>query len=139
MRPFVCVLAVALLAVPLFGSDAPRETNGDAEMDDIGGSWLIVSAEYEGERTKANTVSVTYQGGRFTRVDDTEVKTGTYTTDARQNPARLDMTFDGGGTTSDIYRREGDTLQIGLIWTNRWLPTSFNDKGIKIYKYKRVK
>jgi uncharacterized protein (TIGR03067 family) len=145
MRRIVCLLVGLLLVVPSLGTDAPKEYDGVAEMDDIGGSWLLISEEYEGRKFDAEEGrfgpdGVTYRDGRFTRVDPKEVRTGTYTTDTRHKPARLDMTFDSGRTVSFIYRRDGDMLLLGLIWKRgAGLPNSFTDKDIHITTYRRAK
>ena len=140
------LLFAFMFVAPLLGSDSPREYDDSTKMDDIEGSWLLISEEYEGrvfkaeEGRKSDNQGVTYQGGKFTRVDPKEVLKGTYTTDTACKPAHLDMTFDGGGLkVTYIYRRDGEKLLLGLIWNGGGRPKSFDDKGIHVSTYKRAK
>ena len=145
MRHLFLLLAV-LFVIPLFGSDSPKEYDDRVEMvDSVEGSWLLVSEQYKGrvviaeETRKGGKQGVTFQGGEFTRIDPKEDLKGTYTTNTARKPAQLDMAIEGGLKVTYIYRRDGDKLLLGVIWEGGRRPKSFDDKGIYIETYKRVK
>jgi uncharacterized protein (TIGR03067 family) len=142
VRRIVWLVAGVLLVVPSLGSDAPKDTDGATEADELRGTWQIVAAEFKGIRLTAAGVLI-YRDGKYGPVNSRGSWAGTYTTDASRKPAHLDQTDsqgeDKGRTRKYIYRVNGDTLQIANTPDGHVRPKSFDENGICVCTYKRVK
>jgi uncharacterized protein (TIGR03067 family) len=139
----VWLLAGVLLVVPSLGSDVRKEYDGATARDELEGTWLMVSVEYEVLLPFAASIK-TYCGGRWEWPVADETFSGTYTTDAGSKPARLDETNLGGTAKGEtiryIYERDGDSLRLGYFpRRGSARPNGFDAKGLLIINYKRVK
>jgi uncharacterized protein (TIGR03067 family) len=145
MRRIVYLLAGGLLVVPSLGSDAPKEFGDAAEPDELQGMWALVLQVYDHRQAIAPAVEgsevETFRAGRWEK-DDPE-RSVTYRADASRLPAHLDAPFPPGhrqqGMMRYIYRRDGDTLRIAFGDDLSIRPRSFDDPGIFVSTYKRVK
>src|SRR6516225_4767461 len=80
--PRSLLLLAALLVLPLLASDAPKENGGAAaQSDGLEGTWEAVDSMGQ---------MLTYRHGRFTISLNGDAKAGTYITDLRRTPRRLD-------------------------------------------------
>jgi uncharacterized protein (TIGR03067 family) len=146
MRRFVCLLAVALLAVPSLGSDAPTEYEGATEAAGIEGAWQLVAFEYQGGRVKPDLQGVlTCRGETFALAyNSVESLRGSYRVDPAQSPPQLDWVPSGGElkgkTLKLLYRIDGDTLTVAFRTGDDWSrPQGFGGKGVATETYRRVK
>jgi uncharacterized protein (TIGR03067 family) len=136
-------LLVALLALPLLGSDSPKEYDGAAEMCELEGEWEIVSVESDPVPLPSSGLMVFRDGKwRYSREDEL-VGTGAYTTDSNRKPCHLDLTFTEGGrkgqTWKYLYRHDGDRLRIAERDGGRSRPGSFDEQQLYILNLRRVK
>jgi uncharacterized protein (TIGR03067 family) len=140
MRRTVCLLAV-LLVLPSLGSDSPKEYDGATEGDGIEGKWQCIAYQKQDPFqsvliVRAGTYTISYKDG--------DVIEGNIRIDPNQNPAHLDENpltgYLKGETLKCIYQIEGDTLRIaGLPGLYVQRPKGFNDPGIEVSTYKRVR
>jgi uncharacterized protein (TIGR03067 family) len=142
MRRTVSFLAVLLLVVPLLGSDSPREYDDRTEDAAIEGTWQLLAVEHDGRTVNTFTWIYTLRGGDYTRTDsDGDRGTGTYHTDANQNPPRFDFCASKEGkygAIKAIYQCQGDTLKMAWSRGDAY-PKSFHDNDIWLGTFKRLK
>jgi len=139
MLRIVWLLAGVLLVVLSLGSGAPKGYDGTvAWKDGLQGTWHTVAGEIGGERVLlVADADQTFRAGKWYVSSNSE---GTYTTDESYRPAYLDKRFPATGELRKyIYRVDGDTLWIGCMPDGCNRPTSFDDKGICVVIWKRVK
>jgi uncharacterized protein (TIGR03067 family) len=142
MRRLSLLLAV-LFVLLLFGSDAPKEYDDKTTVDPLEGSWRLIEWENFGEKTKSEDQCVwTFQGRTYVSKSINKKVRGSYHIDLAHNPPHLDRTSleesSKGQTRKCIYQIDGDTLRIAVSpsWQR---PQGFNDDGVYIFTYKRVK
>jgi uncharacterized protein (TIGR03067 family) len=140
MRRIVCLLAGVLLVAPSLGSDTPREYDGATEIAVLEGSWRLTKREIRGETEQLGSIQrvLTFQGGTVTYTGDSrDVK---YRIVPNCNPPHLDEVVQGQ-TLKFIYQIDGDTLRIAWIdgASPVRCPLGFNDVGVIVQTYKRVK
>ena len=125
-----CVLAI-LFVVLLLGSDSPREYDDRTTLDELAGVWQGV----DGLRKEVGF----YDGILTIRFSDGDVRRGSFRTGRAREPHHLEWILSGGLTLKCIYRIDGDTLRIACFecWDRR--PQGFDDKGVIIFIYQRVK
>ena len=135
--PRSLLLLAALLVLPLLASDAPKENGGAAaQSDGLEGTWEAVDSMGQ---------MLTYRHGRFTISLNGDAKAGTYITDLRRTPRRLDEIPDpdaeGPRTWRMIYETQGDTLRVAYqsVGPNGERPNGFSDGGSRMMTWKRVK
>jgi uncharacterized protein (TIGR03067 family) len=145
MRRTVLLLAVVLLAVPLLGSDAPKEYDGAAAWDDgLQGTWRLTGHRINGEpRNPYDRHVQSFRSGTYTITwSDGDLWQGSYRIDSARNPPHLDWIPSGGGFKGEmlkfICKRDGDTLRIAGR-RDKQRPPGFNDEGVEVWTYKRVK
>ena len=146
MRRTVCLLAVVLLVVPSLGSDAPRGYDGEAVWDDeLQGTWQW--DEFNGRKVETNLREVlTFRSGTYTSsYSDGDTFRGSYRLDPTRKPPHLDEVPSNGPyrgqTVKYIYQLDRDTLRIAFMAAEDDMrrPQGFNDKGVYVETYKRVK
>jgi uncharacterized protein (TIGR03067 family) len=139
-----CLFTV-LLVLPLLGSDSLKEYNDATRAEELEGTWQIVGAGYGAQQqTFAGPCVVTFRGGKWSYTQPLGfVEGGSYKTNNGRMPAALDemqtTRLDSQGTRRYIYRIEGDTLRTACKDGLRDLPASFDEKGIWVVTWKRVK
>jgi uncharacterized protein (TIGR03067 family) len=147
MRRTVCLLA-ALLVLPSLGSDEPTAFDGATTRDGLEGTWELVSSGYGGQQSPPlplNSPCIqTYRRGKWTYHQAGRlVNEGTYKADSRRKPAFLDETTtagpEAGRTEKYIYQLDGDRLRTAFRQDHRARPKSFDEDGVLIVIYKRVK
>jgi uncharacterized protein (TIGR03067 family) len=141
------LLAVVLLVLPVLGSDTPKEYDGAAKADELEGSWAFVMGGVPGamdfDVPRLPTV-LTFRRGKWEYRQGGEVMSeGVYATDTSRNPATLDETTKGGGQAVSerriLYRVDGDTLRTAYRVGEGERPKRFDEGGIYIVIWKRVK
>jgi uncharacterized protein (TIGR03067 family) len=134
----LCLLFVALLVLPLLGSDDPPQYDGATEKPELAGSWRYVSYEVGRQRAQGHGTK-TYRRGSFVYEYNGHVSGGTFAAGADW----LDETFpqEGGRVLKCIYRIDSDTLRIAYKVSGKGeRPRGFDDKqDLAIDTYKRVK
>jgi uncharacterized protein (TIGR03067 family) len=146
MRRTLCLLA-ALLALPLLGSDAPKEYDGATQPDELEGTWRLTEFAFEDRKQALDFQSVLTLRGRTYRRDDSDGDTfrGSYRTDLSHQPSHIDwMPSKGhfaGRTLKFIYQLDGDTLREAGFPDEDYArrPRGFKDNGVEVWTYKRVK
>jgi uncharacterized protein (TIGR03067 family) len=147
MRRSVCLLAVALLALPSLGSDAPKEYDGATERDELEGSWERVSAAPVGGKAAISLPGEcveTFRDGRWVYKDKGRViSEGVYRADSTRRPCALDESTtaekEAGQARRFIFRVDGDTLRTAFVPGSREYPKSFDQTGAWGATWKRVK
>ncbi len=145
MRRTVCLLA-ALLVLPSLGSDSPKDYDDAIQFDIIEGTWMSVGATVDGAEVIIQKSVTTFRRG-FMKADygDGDPIHGRYRVDATLTPWRLGVTPASGPlrgqTVQGIFRVEGDTLKIAIDpqKENRRRPNGFDNKGLLVVTYQRVR
>jgi uncharacterized protein (TIGR03067 family) len=141
--PRILLLPVALLVLPLLGSDAPRGYDGAAEMDDLEGVWRRTAVTFNGRESDLGLEQeVTFGRGSFVyRLGGHEMR-GAYTADRGRTPAQLDESFEAGPNAgrvwTNLFRVEGDTLRIAYNKAGT-RPRDFGDSDLFVETYRRVR
>jgi uncharacterized protein (TIGR03067 family) len=145
MRRLSLLFAV-LIVVLLLGSDSSKEYDDQTESVGILGTWRLTEREVDGNKAVVyGEIVQTYRIGTYTIDGNGPAWQGRYRTDPGANPPRLDWYHSNGPfagkTIKLIYQIDGDTLRIAFIadGDNSRRPQGFNDKGVSIGIYKRVK
>jgi uncharacterized protein (TIGR03067 family) len=136
------LLIAALLVVPLLGSGSPREYDDRTEMAGIEGTWQLLAVEHDGKKVNSITWVLTLRDGEYTRTDSNgDHGTGKYRIDTNQKPPHFDLSAakEGGyGALNGIFQCQGDTLK--MAWPrDAEYPKSFQDQGVYLGTYKRLK
>jgi uncharacterized protein (TIGR03067 family) len=119
------LLFVALLILPLLGSDSPKEYNDrTVQENDIQGTW------------RSDGAVLRFRAGKLFTLDGYSLPRD-YTTDTTCKPAHLDVA-NGSGQIKFIYQIKGDLLEIAFRPTGQ-RPKSFDDADVRVFTYKRVK
>jgi uncharacterized protein (TIGR03067 family) len=141
MRRNILLLAGVLLVAPSFGSDSPKECDGQVEIDGIEGTWKLVSVEDNGKASPGFEFAVIFCKGAWTSTSDQK---GSYKVDAKQRPALLDWRItDPPGDqkpAKSIYRLDGDILKIAYYLEDD-RPRHFDSKAddrLHVYIFTRV-
>ena len=144
MRRTTLLFAI-LLVVPLLGSDSPKEYDDVTVNGGIEGTWRETGFEANVRKIELNfEVVKTYRSGTFTIVSPGP-SAGSYRIDHSRNPPELDWIptsgVHKGKTIKWIYQIDGDTLKIACLANEyeKRPPNGFDDKGLYVYTYKRVK
>jgi uncharacterized protein (TIGR03067 family) len=146
-------LLAALLALPLLGSDMPKEDDGVAEVaDDIRGTWELTEIQIVGRGQIGIPLSdrvTIYRGGvcwTSFDVDDVGTVRSKYRLDPARKPAHLDVyEADGkyrGQTLRCIYAVEGDTLRVAHMADHKdrfRYPQGFAEEAVQVMVYERLK
>ena len=141
----VCLLAVALLALPSPGSDSPKGYDGAAEADDIQGTWELIAIECNLETISHRECVATYRGGTHTvSYGHRDAIIWSYRLDTTHKPAHLDWVMPtgefAGWTTECIYQIDGDMLRIAFNnGDDGKRPRGFDEAELFVTIYKRVK
>jgi uncharacterized protein (TIGR03067 family) len=148
MRRIVRLLAGVLLVLPSLASDSPRGyDDGVMEEDSIEGTWQWTDDELDGRKVESNLQEVlTFRSGTYSsNYSDGDTFRGSYRLEPTRKPPHLDEVPSNGPyrgqTVKYIYQRDRDTLRIAFMAAedDRRRPQGFNDKGVYVETYKRVK
>jgi uncharacterized protein (TIGR03067 family) len=111
--------AAILILVFITGSRGSTEMIDDKTVEQLQGSWSMVSFEINGESVAEDLVKtgrLEVQGDRYTPSLGSNSATATFKIDTTRTPFAIDFTFnDGpqkGKTCKGIYSLEGDILRI---------------------------
>jgi uncharacterized protein (TIGR03067 family) len=145
MRRTVLMLAGVLLSVVALGSDSPKEYDNATTLGPLEGTWQLTEIQCNGHKINLDfQMVVTYRGGTY-MLNDGETFRGRYRVDPNRNLAYLDRIpscgYSRGQTFKFIYQIEGDTLRIAYTHApeDTPRPQGFNDAGVFVDTYKRVK
>jgi uncharacterized protein (TIGR03067 family) len=142
------LLLAVLLAVPLLGSDEPKDYDGAVEpFDGITGTWELTALEIGRAVVPPDCrLLLTFRGGTCLRsVRDGQTARGSYRLDRARKPARLDWRVSDeetpGRVLRFIYEVKGDTLRVAnLTGDGRFRhPQGFDEAGVVVEHYQRVK
>jgi uncharacterized protein (TIGR03067 family) len=136
---------LAALVFLLLGSDSPKQYDDATDFNELQGTWALVEHlnDHQPSLTPAENefYVANFRDHRWLR--DNRSGSLLYRTDPSQRPAHLDTLFATGdgqrGTMRYISRRDGNTLQIAHTNNRSVRPLSFDEPGIFVYTYKRVK
>jgi uncharacterized protein (TIGR03067 family) len=138
MRRTVCLLAVVLIVPPSLGFDSPKAYDGaTVQVDELEGTWRLVAVEFNGIKMVSDHLVYAFRSGTITfKVRGAETWRGSYRTDPTRKPSDLDMY-----ATKWIYQIDGDMLWMAYVpfKFRDSRPTGFDDQGISIQTFKRVK
>ena len=138
------VLFAVLFVVLLFGSDSPKGYDDATEANNIEGTWRLTEINGDDGVSESHRY-VTYHSGTYTidwNVGD--LWHGRYKIEPNRKPPHLDLIpssgFLKGQTIKGIYQLDGDKLRIAVMPGGEGpRPWGFNDKGVHIETYRRVK
>jgi uncharacterized protein (TIGR03067 family) len=140
MRRLFLILA-ALFALPLLGTDSPKDYDG-ATVAALDGTWMPIDYEEQGKKEHSDEQDLGYawnfRCGIFAYRKPWTIQQR-YRLDPSQNPAHLDLNPDHEEVLRFIYQINGDILRIGIGADNTRRPQGFNDAGLTIVTFKRVK
>ena len=148
MRRIVWLLAGVLLVMLSVGSDSPREySDGATEVDELQGTWQWTGDEFNGRKVETRLQEVlTFRNANYTsKYSDGDTFRGSYRLDPTRKPPHLDEVPSNGPyqgqTVKYIYQLDRDTLRIAFMAAEDDMrrPQGFNDKGVYVETYKRVK
>jgi hypothetical protein len=135
MNRFLLIAAV-LLALPLLGSDSPKEYDDSAILEDAClGEWTRVTLRINGDEHALNdgwTITI--------RRDSFSESVGTHTGPCRiehGSPNRLTLTPPKVGQF--LFRVEGETLILGYYNGAVGRPNGWEDPTIHVSTFKRVR
>jgi uncharacterized protein (TIGR03067 family) len=147
-QPMCCrtvyVLCAVLLAIVALGSDSPTEYDDRVKMDELEGTWQRTETEWYGQRQRFGLLSVeTFHQGTYTEEGDYAPVRGNYRINTNCKPHHLD-TFPSSGphkgrTFKYIYEVDRGMLRTAIGPYGDERPKGFNDEGVIIRIYKRVK
>jgi uncharacterized protein (TIGR03067 family) len=144
MRRTILLLAGVLLSVVALGSDSPKEYDDKTDVVGIEGTWRLIDGEFNGEKIKPSTqLLMTICKGNYTIAElGGSTERGNYRIDTTRKPPHLDRSPSiNSGAEKFIYQIDGSTLKTAGIATADEVrrPQGFNDKGVVVLIYKRVK
>lgn len=144
MRRTIWLLAGVLLCVVALGSDSPKEYDDKVKVNTLEGAWWLTREELNGNKLNSSEHEMLiYYKGTFTRdFGDGKTKSGSGRIETTYNPPHLDWIL-ANGDIKYIYQIDGDTLRLaskpGRLPGETERPQGFNDKGLYVCTYKRVK
>jgi uncharacterized protein (TIGR03067 family) len=148
MRRAFLLLAGALLSMVVLGSDSPKEYDDKTEAVGIEGTWRQTGTERNGSnRRVVGQQILAFRRGTYTiQLSDADKIQETYRIDPTFKPPHLDQIVATGPaqgqTFKSIYQLDGDTLRIARFSGHKGRverPQGFNDKGLSVMIFKRVK
>jgi uncharacterized protein (TIGR03067 family) len=129
-------------------ADAPQDAAVRKELEQLQGTWQMVSHEVDGKPDEALRGAVrVVEGDKFTiKMGDKTLRAGTMKLDPTKKPMWIDITFaegpEKGKVRRGIYVLEGDTQKICYGDLDKERPTEFVSKpgtGHRLVVFKRVK
>jgi uncharacterized protein (TIGR03067 family) len=140
-------LLIATVGV-LLAADAPQDAAVKKELDQLQGTWQMVSHEVNGkpDDTLKGTVRVV-EGDKFTiKKGDKVLRVGTMKLDPTKKPKWIDISFtegpEKGKARLGIYVLDGDMQKICYGDLDKERPAEFGSKpgtGHRLVVFKRVK
>jgi len=147
MRRTFLLVAGVLLSVAALGLDSPKDYGNKVLVDELEGTWQLTEYEFNGQKVKPDPLEVvTFRAGAYvSNYSDGDTFRGSYRLDPTHQPPHLnEVPANGpyqGQTVKYIYQLDRDTLRIAFMAAEDDMrrPQGFNDKGIYVETYKRVK
>jgi uncharacterized protein (TIGR03067 family) len=148
MRRTVWLLIGVLLCVISLASDSPKEYDDRTAVDVLEGTWRQISAELDGKQYDPGRLKwMICHRGTLTFTDNGPNSSPyRYRIDTTHKPPHLDFwpSTPTGTVEGHIYQIDGDTLKLAgflLIFGGEVLrhPKGFNDEGVYVWTFKRVK
>jgi uncharacterized protein (TIGR03067 family) len=147
MRRTILACAGVLLSTVALGSDSPKEYDDATAVDELQGSWQLTEDEFNGQKVKPDPLEVvTFRGGAYvSNYSDGDTFRGSYRLDPTHQPPHLnEVPANGpyqGQTVKYIYQLDRDRLRIAFMAGKDDMrrPQGFNDEGVYVETYKRVK
>jgi uncharacterized protein (TIGR03067 family) len=131
-------LLIGLIGL-LLAADAAKDEASKKDLEQLQGTWLLVSAERDGKKAseeEVKKVKLVVTGNKFRFLSGAEVGTsaeGTFTIDATKKPKATDSTAnsgdDKGKTFLGIYDIEGDTHKVCFAPPGKDRPKEFATKA----------
>jgi uncharacterized protein (TIGR03067 family) len=142
MQP-LALIAVVFLA----GADAGKDDAAKKEIDKFQGTWVVVSAEREGQPLDdIKDDKVTFSGDKMTIKTKMRDQEGTFKLDPTKKPKAIDIKpsegSEKGQTIQGIYSLEGDRLKFCFARDGKERPSEFATKagsGLMMVELKRAK
>jgi uncharacterized protein (TIGR03067 family) len=137
-------LALATFAAADDKKDEKKEEK-KAAATPLEGSWKVVEASVDGKaesKEKLSDMVFTFEGGKMTAgAAEGKPHAGTFTVDAKQEPAHLDMVNPQGEKVAGIYKIDKDgKLTIAFPKArDTTRPKSFDGKGAVVLVLEKVK
>ena len=149
----IALLLVLLAGVNLKAAESAKIADAPkTDLAALNGSWLLVAAEEDGQKTPAAEqkkldIHLTLKDGKYTITTAGETtESGTFTVDAAQKTKTVDV-ISGDGPLKDkkiqgIYKLDGDTLTLCYDLSGDSRPTTFGSKAgtnLLLAVYSRIK
>jgi uncharacterized protein (TIGR03067 family) len=133
------MLPLAVLILPLLGSESPRVFNDKTEIVSIEGTWRQTAVKLDGQdRPHTDEVLLIFRSAKYEWIGLGFPCAGTYHIDATKSPARLDMRSTRVPHSEYIFRLEGDTLLLAFQVFGTNLPKGFDGDNSCVETFKRV-
>jgi uncharacterized protein (TIGR03067 family) len=135
-----CLIAAIALAAPAALAE------DDARL--LAGTWKPKEAslgDNKIDQAVLDTVSLVYEGDKYTLTIGDKVEKGTFKLDAKKSPAAMDIFptegDNNGKTFLAVYKIDGDSLTVCYSLTPTVRPDDFeaNSNSLIVVKYERVK
>ena len=146
MRRTVLLLTGVLLAGMTLGSDSPKEYDDTTEVKTLEGSWRQVAVETAGKALAVpgnDARSLIFENGKVVWHDAHADFVATFTVNDRVKPNHLDMTIENLPEKwipyMMLYRVDGDTLRLVFPKGPKMRYASFEEEGVHILIFKRVR
>jgi uncharacterized protein (TIGR03067 family) len=156
------LLTAVLLVLPSFGYDSPKEYDGTIVEDPLEGTWRLTEVAYNDRKYEPNIdeMVVTCRGAILTiKYSNGDTIQGNYRINTARRPWQLDWLPSKRDSKVPvpavaIVRRsagrlnwhakllcqiDGDMLRVAFLASDSERPLGFNDEGIVVHTYKRVK
>jgi uncharacterized protein (TIGR03067 family) len=144
------ILWVPLVLGVLSADDSAKQGDVKKELQQLEGTWVVVSEEMDGRKVPADTIKpskLIVKGDTYTvQMGERVVEKGTIQIDPTKKPKTIDATpSDGenkGKTFHGIYEIQGDTAKDCFAMDGKERPKEFATKqgsGMVVRVYKRDK
>jgi uncharacterized protein (TIGR03067 family) len=141
------ILGGLLLALAAFASadDKKDGKKGEQKTTPLEGSWKVVEASVDGKaepKEKVPNIVFTFEGGKLTITEgDRKPDAGSFTVDAKADPAQIDMVSPKGDKVAGVYKIDKDgKLTVAFSKTkDATRPKSFDGKDAVVLVLEKVK
>jgi uncharacterized protein (TIGR03067 family) len=124
---FLMLVGVGLV----LGADAPQEPAVKKDLENLQGTWKLVSAMQDGKalsEDKVKRTTIVFQGNKFTFPGQSEQATskeGTIKIDQTKKPKRMDARSTQGEVMLGIYEINGDHYKVCFAPPGKKRPSTF--------------